>query len=86
MRDFTVEVEVHDSILIVKADNLNPIASPDAHRQLPQTLKRIKRLRNAGLLDRGAYNVLEDLGRQTYLTNVEEKLLSCLEEHYGVKS
>ncbi len=84
VRDFTVEVDVHDATLTVKPENLQPIDDPQARRQLPQILKRIKRLRNNGLLDRGAYHVLEGLGQQTYLSEVEEKLLSCLEAHYGV--
>ncbi|MUL39532.1 hypothetical protein [Gloeocapsopsis dulcis] len=86
INDFTITVEVHETTLTVKPENLQPIDEPDARRQLPQTLKRIRRLRNVGLLDRGAYNVLEDLGWQTYLTDIEEKLLSCLEEHYKVNS
>ncbi len=81
---FTLEVDVHDAVLQVTPDNLKTIDEPDAHRQLPVILLRIKRLRQCGLLDRGANNVLEDLGRQTYLTEVEEKLLSMLEKHYGV--
>jgi len=86
VRDFSVVVDVHDGTLSVKPEHLNPINSPDVHRQLPAILERIRRLRNVGFLDRGAYNILEDLGRHTYLTDVEEKLLSCLEEHYGIKS
>jgi hypothetical protein len=85
-RDFTVVVDVHDGTLTVKPENLQPIDSPEVHRQLPAILKRIRYLRDSGMLDRCAYTVLESLGRQTYLTEVEEKLLSCLEEHYGVKS
>lgn len=72
--------------MTVKPDNLQPIDFPDARLQLPATLKRIRRLRDCGLLDRCAYTVLESLGRQTYLTEVEERLLSCLEEYYGLKS
>ena len=83
VHNFTVEVDVHDAVLIVKPDNLNQIDLPDAQRQLPVTLKRIKRLRDCGLLDRGAYNVLEDLGRHIYLTEVEEILLAALEKYYG---
>ena len=84
VKDFTVVVDVHDTTLIVKAENLNPIDEPDARRQLPQILKRIRRLRNVGLLDRAAYNVLEDLGRQTYLTPLEEKFLRLMEHEYGI--
>lgn len=68
----------------MKPESLQKIEDPDVRRQLPQTLKRIRRLCNCGLLDRCAYTVLESLGRQTYLTSVEEGLLQWLESHYGV--
>ena len=83
VNEFTLEIDVHDVVLLVKPDDLKPIDEPDTRRQLPQLLKRIRRLRDCGLLDRGAYNVLEDLGRHTYLTEVEEALLACLENYYG---
>lgn len=86
MNNFTLGVDVHDGTILVKPENLKPIDEPDVCRQLPQMLKRIRQLRNVGLLDRGAYKVLEDLGRQTYLTPVEEVLLQWLENHYGVVS
>lgn len=83
-RDFTVIVDVHDATLTVKPENLRKIDSPEAHRQLPQILQRIRQLRAVGFLDRGADNVLEDLGKHTYLTPVEEGLLSWLEIYYRV--
>jgi hypothetical protein len=86
LREFTIAVDVHNTTLAVKPDNLDPIDLPDVRRQLPETLKRIKQLRDCGLLDRCAYTVLESLGRQIYLTDVEEGLLHWLEDHYGVKS
>ena len=85
LRDFTIAVDVYDGELAVKPENLNPIDLPDVRRQLPETLKRIKRLRRVGLLDRGAYYVLEGLGRQIYLTDLEEKLLSFLEQEYRIE-
>ncbi len=81
-----LKVDVHDTTLIVKPENLKPIDSPDVRRQLPAILERIRQLRNVGLLDRGAYSVLEDLGRHTYLTDVEDGLLTWLEEYYRVNS
>lgn len=82
VNDFTVVVDVHDGDLAVKPDNLNPIDSPDVRRQLPQILLRIRRLRECGMLERCAYTLLESLGKQTYLTDLEEKLLSYLEKYY----
>ncbi len=70
----------------MKPDNLNPIDLPDARRQLPETLRRIKRLRNnTEMLDWGAKNILKDLGQQIYLTDLEDKLLSFLEQEYRIE-
>lgn len=84
LTDLTVIVDVHDATLTVKPDNLDKIDSPDVKRQLPQVLQRIRRLREIDFLDRGADNVLEDLGKHTDLTPVEEGLLAWLEKYYGV--
>ena len=86
LKDFTIEVDVYDGTLMVKPENLKPIDDPDVCRQLPTILQRIKRVRDTGLLDRGAYYVLDGLGRQTYLTDFEEKLLSLLEQEHGIDS
>lgn len=86
LRHFTIDVDVYDTTLAVKPENLKKIDSPDVRRQLPATIARIKRLRNVGLLDRGAYSMLEHLGQQVYLTEVEESLLQCLENYYGIDS
>lgn len=84
LRDFTISVDVHDTVLTVRPDNLQPIDFPDARLSLPETLKRIRRLRDCGLLDRCAYTVLESLGRQIYLTSLEEKFLQLLEQEYKI--
>lgn len=86
LRDFTIAVDVHDTTLTVKPDNLQPIDLPDARRQLPGILKRIRRLRECDLLDRCAYTVLESLGRQTYLTDFEADLLTFMEQRYGIEN
>ena len=84
LKDFTVIVDVHDTTLTVKLDNLDKIDSPDVKRHLPQILKRIRRLRQLpGFRDRIAYNVLDHLGRQTYLTQLEDKMLQLIEQEYG---
>jgi hypothetical protein len=84
LRDFTITVDVHNTTLSVKPDNLDPIDLPDVRRQLPETLKRIKHLRNCGLLDRCAYTILESLGRQIYLTDFEADLLTFMEQRYEI--
>jgi hypothetical protein len=84
-RDFTVIVDVHDTTLTVKPENLNKIDSPEAHRQLPQILQRIRKVREVpGFRDRAAYAMLEHMGKQTYLTPLEEKILQVIEREYGV--
>jgi hypothetical protein len=84
LTDSTVTVEVHDAAMTVKLENLNEIASSDDKRQLPQTLRRVRRLRAVESLDRGAVNVLKDLSKRTNLTPVEEGLLSWIENYYRV--
>ncbi len=84
LRDFTVVVDVHDATLTVKSENLQPIDSPDAHRQLPETLRRIRRLRNVASLDRGADIMLAHLGQQIYLTDFEAEFLTFIEERHGI--
>jgi hypothetical protein len=69
----------------VKPENLKPIDEPDVRRQLPQTLKRIRRLRDCGLLDRCTYTLLEFFGRQTYLTDFEDDLLTFIEQRNGIQ-
>ncbi|WP_233222629.1 hypothetical protein [Chroococcidiopsis sp. CCALA 051] len=85
-RDFTVMVDVHDATLTVKPENLNKIDSPESHRQLPQILQRIRKVREVpGFRDRVAYTMLEHLGKQTYLTPLEDKVLQLIEQEYGVE-
>jgi len=87
LKDFTVSVDVHDATITVKPDNLDKIDSPDVKRQLPQILKRIRRVRQLpGFRDRVAYTMLEHLGRQTYLTPLEDKVLRLIEQEYGVEN
>jgi hypothetical protein len=85
INDFTVGVCVHDGTILVKPENLKPIDEPDVRRQLPQTLKRIRRLRNVGMLDRCTYTVLDFFGRQTYLSDLEDDLLTFFEQRHGIK-
>ena len=85
--DFTVIVDVRDTTPTVRYENLKKINSPDVHRQLPQILQRIRKVREVpGVRDRAAYTMLEHLGKQTYLTLLEDKLLQVIEQEYGVGS
>lgn len=86
-RDFTVIVDVYDATLTVKPENLNKIDSPEAHRQLPQILQRIRKVREVpGFRDRIVYTMLEHLGKQTYLTPLENNILQMIEQEYGVEN
>ena len=85
INDFTILVDVHDGTILVKPENLKPFDEPDVRRQLPQTLKRIRRLRNVGMLDRCTYTVLDFFGRQTYLSDLEDDLLTFFEQRHGIK-
>jgi hypothetical protein len=70
----------------VKPENLNKIDSLQAHRQLPQILQRIRRVREVpGFRDRVAYTMLEHMGKQTYLTPLEDKILQVIEREYGIE-
>lgn len=81
--EFSLKVETHDAMLLVKPENLNPIDDRAVRRQLTALLKRIKQLRKREL-DRGAKVLLESLGKRAFLTEVEEGLLLWLENFYGV--
>jgi hypothetical protein len=86
LKHFTINVDVYDTTLTVKPENLKKIDSPDISRQLPATLKRIKQLRNLEQIDRGEEAVLAHLGRQVYLTDFEDKLLAFMEKEHGIES
>jgi len=83
LNEFTIKVDVCNATISVKPENLKSVDSPDVVHQFPIILRRIKRLWQCEL-DRGAISVLEALGKQTYLTYLEEKLLAFLEREYGI--
>ncbi len=84
INEYTIFVQVHDGDLVVQPENLEPIDSPSECEEVRAIAQRITRLRQCELLDQCADAVLSSLGRQTYLTEVAEGLLSWLENHYGV--
>ncbi len=81
--EFSLKVETHDGMLLVKPDNLDLIDDLSVRCQLAALLERIKQLRKCKL-DRGAEVVLESLGKRTFLTELEEKLIELLENHYEI--
>jgi len=84
MNEYTISVHVHDREIIVKPEVLEPIDSLSEAAEVRTIAERITRLRQCDPLDRAACLVLELLGRQTYLTEVESGLLLWLENYYGV--
>ncbi|WP_052672415.1 hypothetical protein [Aliterella atlantica] len=83
LNEFTVKVDVCNTTIAVKPENLKSVDSPDVVHQFPIVLRRIRRLWQCEL-DRGATSVLEALSKQTYLTDLEEKLLTFLEREYKI--
>ena len=85
LKHFTIDVDVYNATLSVKPENLKKIDDPNVRRQLPAIIKRIKRLQQYNL-DRSAYPILDLLGRRTYLTTFEDKLLALMEHEHGIES
>ncbi len=85
LKHFTIDVDVYNATLSVKPENLKKIDDPNVRRQLPAIIKRIKRLQQYNL-DRSAYPILDLLGKRTYLTSFEDKLLTLMEHEHGIES
>ncbi len=84
LKHFTIDVDVYNATLSVKPENLKKIDDPNVRRQLPAIIKRIKRLQQYNL-DRSAYPILDLLGKRTYLTSFEDKLLTLMEHEHGIE-
>ena len=81
INEYTLDVCVHDGEVQLKPENLKPIDSPDECHKIRKLAERIAKLRECEL-DRGAYPILESLGRHANLTPLEEGLLTFLEKWY----
>lgn len=84
LKHFTIDVDVYNATLSVKPENLKKIDAPNVRCQLPAIIKRIRRLHQYDL-DRSAYLILDLLGKRTYLTNFEDKLLTLIEHEHGIE-
>jgi hypothetical protein len=83
--NFSCTVRTWDGECQVKIEHLKDLAlSPAQREEVRQLSDRIARLQAIGNLDRGAYPLLKSLGKQIYLTPLEDKLLKVLEEEYEV--
>lgn len=80
---FTVTVDTWDGpVLIEEPDKAKRIDSPQEQRSIGAIWSRCRTLRECTDLDRSAYYLLEGIGKQTYLTELEDELLSFLEKKY----
>jgi len=84
--DFSCTVRTWDGELTVGVQHLKSFNYlPDECQQMQQICDRISRLYSDSL-EETVKNLLQSLGKlnRPYLTTVEEKLLSVLEEEYGI--
>ncbi|BAY42017.1 hypothetical protein NIES2111_64130 (plasmid) [Nostoc sp. NIES-2111] len=84
---FSCTVRAWNGEYNVRIDHLKPLNYSDAEcQQMREIYDRITRLRDCENLEEAARAVLKHLGkvRRAYLTDVEEKFLSLIEQEYGV--
>jgi hypothetical protein len=83
VHDFSCTVQMWDGKYLVKIENLKTLdLPPDQQEEVRHLCERMNRLTEINELDRSARVLLASLGRQTFLTPVEEKLLETLESCY----
>ncbi|NEO99557.1 MAG: hypothetical protein F6K58_12935 [Symploca sp. SIO2E9] len=83
--DFSCTIQLWDGEYSVKLEHLKSLELSSAQCQKVQKLcDRLTRLRQMGSADRGMEMLLSGLGKQTYLTELEEKLLRTAEEFFGI--
>jgi hypothetical protein len=85
--EFSCTVTMWDGEYTVRIDHLKPFNYLESEcQQMRQISDRISRLRENENLEEAARAVLKHLGelKRPYLTAVEEKLLSVIEQEYGV--
>jgi hypothetical protein len=97
VNDYSCTVQVWDGLYTLKLEHLKPLDYSDmdceqmnlvcVHEVTPKEY-RITRLRERGKLEQAATSLLQHIGqvKRPYLTPLEEKLLSVLEQEYEVGS
>lgn len=86
VNDFSCTVKLWDGECTVGVQHLKSFNYlPDECQQIQEICDRISRLRERENLEEAARAVLKHLGelKRPYLTTVEEKLLSLIEQEYG---
>jgi hypothetical protein len=87
--DFSCTVAAWDGLYTLKLEHLKPLDYLDMDcEQINSVSERLTRLRNSGKLEQAATSLLQHIGqvKRSYLTPLEEKLLSVLEQEYGVET
>jgi hypothetical protein len=81
--ELSCRVRLWDGDHQVKIEHLKSLdLSVGQQEEVRRLCDRLTRLRDVNSLDRGAYCLLFGLGKQTFLTPLEEKLLKVLEQEY----
>lgn len=82
---FGCTIKTWNGECLVRIENLQELLLSPAQKEEVRSLsERLNRLSQLPELDRGAYPILQSLGKQLFLTPIEEKLLIVLEEEYGM--
>jgi hypothetical protein len=87
--DYSCTVAAWDGLYTVKLEHLKPLDYLDMDcEQINSVSERLARLRNSGKLEQAATSLLQHIGqvKRPYLTPLEEKILSLLEQEYGVET
>jgi hypothetical protein len=83
VHDFSCTVRAWNGEYLARIENLKELfLSSEAIEEVRALSDRLLRLGEVEQIDRGAKPILESLGKQLYLTELEEKLLSLLEKEY----
>jgi hypothetical protein len=81
--EFSCLVLMWDGLIQVKIENLKTLdLFPSQQEEIRRLCARVSRLVQVENLDRSAKVLLANLGRQTFLTKVEEQLLGTLKSYY----
>ncbi len=89
VNDYSCVVRVWDGLYTLKLEHLKPLDYSDMDcEQMNSVCDRLTRLRDNGKLEQAATSVLQHIGqvKRPYLTPLEEKLLSVLEQEYEVET
>jgi hypothetical protein len=83
VHSFSCTIQMWDRKIQVKISNLKTLdLFPDQQKEIRHLCDRLNRLAEISELDRSARVLLASLGRQTFLTPIEEQLLRTLESYY----